>query len=109
MEYNGYVGRIEYDDEAELFHGEIVNLKDVITFQGRSVEELRSALEDSVRVYINFCRERGEEPEKPFSGRFLVRVSPDVHRAIAVAAAREEKSVNAWVRETLVQAAEELV
>ncbi len=63
MTYKGYESFAEYDEDAELFHGEVVNTRDVITFQGRSVEELKTALADSVEDYLAFCRERGEEPD----------------------------------------------
>lgn len=97
MEYKGYLAKVEYDDEAGLFHGQVINIRDVITFQGQSVEELRSALVDSVEDYLDFCNQRNREPEKPFSGRFLVRVEPMLHREIAVAASRANQSINAWV------------
>ncbi len=60
MSYKGYEGLVSYDEDAELFHGEIINLRDVVTFQGRSVDELKKALEDSVEDYLAFCAERGE-------------------------------------------------
>ena len=75
MEYKGYIARVEYDDKAKLFHGQVMNLRDVITFQGRSVTELRKALRDSVDDYVEFCAERGEKPEKPFSGKVLLRLT----------------------------------
>jgi predicted HicB family RNase H-like nuclease len=101
MEYNGYVGRVEYDDEAGIFHGEVVNTRDVITFQGATVAELKKAFRDSVEDYLAFCSERGEEPEKPFSGQFVTRVGPDLHRRISLAATLSGKSLNAWVTEQL--------
>ena len=101
MEYKGYVGRVEFDDEAGLFHGEVVNTRDVITFQGATVEELRTAFRDSVDDYLAFCAERGEEPEKPYSGQFVTRVSPALHRKISMAASLAGKSLNAWVAEQL--------
>ena len=107
MEHKGYVGVFEFDPTMDAFHGEIINTRDVITFQGRSVSELRKALRDSVEDYLAFCAERGEEPEKPFSGTFLVRGTPDLHRRVSVAAAVAKKSVNAWVTETLERAAAE--
>jgi predicted HicB family RNase H-like nuclease len=60
MEYKGYLARAEFDDEANIFHGEVINIRDVITLQGKSVDELRQALEDSVEDYLAFCAERGE-------------------------------------------------
>lgn len=105
MEYKGYVATVEYDDEAVIFHGEIVNTRDVITFQGRSVKELRRALKDSIEDYLAWCRERGKEPEKPFSGKFVVRIDPEAHRRITLAAHEEGKSLNAWAAEHLAAAA----
>jgi predicted HicB family RNase H-like nuclease len=101
MEYKGYVGRVEYDDEAEIFHGEVINTHDVITFQGATVAELKKAFRDSVEDYLAFCAERREEPEKPFSGQFVTRVSPDLHRRVNFAATLSGKSLNAWVTEQL--------
>jgi predicted HicB family RNase H-like nuclease len=105
MTYKGYEGLVEYDEEAELFHGEVMNLRDVITFQGRSVDELKKALEESVEDYLAFCKERGEAPEKPYSGQFVVRVEPPLHRAVVTAAKRAGVSLNKWVAATLERAA----
>jgi predicted HicB family RNase H-like nuclease len=101
IEYKGYVGRVEFDDEAGIFHGEVVNTRDVITFQGATVDELRNAFQESVDDYLAYCRERGEQPEKPYSGQFVTRVSPDLHRKISTAASFSGKSLNAWVAEQL--------
>jgi predicted HicB family RNase H-like nuclease len=105
MEYKGYIGRIEYDDDAGIFHGEVVNLRDVVTFQGASVKELRRAFRESVDDYLAFCAERGEAPEKPFSGQFVARLPPELHRRINLAATLAGKSLNAWVVEQLERAA----
>ena len=99
--YKGYVGKVDFDEEDELFHGEVINTRDVITFQGRSVRELKRSLKESVEDYLEFCRERGEEPDKPFSGRFVVRIPPEVHRTAVIEARRSGKSLNAWVREAI--------
>lgn len=69
MSCKGYEAAVAYDDDADLFHGEVVNTRHVITFQGRSVDELKSALAASIEDYLAFRRERGEDPEKPHSGR----------------------------------------
>ena len=105
MEYKGYLSRIEFDDEANIFHGEVINIRDVITFQGKSVDELRKAFEDSVQDYLAFCAEQGEEPDKPFSGRFTVRLSPEQHRKVILAAEKAGKDIEVWVEEALTQAA----
>jgi predicted HicB family RNase H-like nuclease len=101
MTYRGYQAIAELDEEAGVFHGEVINTRDVITFQGSSVEELKQAFEDSVDDYLEFCASRGEDAEKPFSGKFLVRVPPEVHRQIMTEARRRGKSLNAYVMEKL--------
>ena len=105
MSYKGYQAIVAYDEDAEIFHGEVVNLRDVITFQGKSVKELKKAFVDSVEDYIDFCAQRGEAPEKPFSGQFVVRVDPPIHRAVATAAKQAGMSLNKWVAVTLERAA----
>ncbi len=101
MEYKGYIGKVEFDDEAAIFHGEVVNTRDVITFQGESVSGLTQAFHDSVDDYLAFCKERGEAPDKPFSGQFVTRIPPELHRQVNVAAVVSGKSLNAWVAEQL--------
>ncbi|MBM9537114.1 type II toxin-antitoxin system HicB family antitoxin [Desulfobulbus alkaliphilus] len=100
MEYKGYVGQVEFDDDADIFHGEVINLRDVVTFQGSSVQELRKAFEESVDDYLEFCAERGESPEKPYSGKFMVRLDPQLHKMLAIRAKKERKSLNAWIHAT---------
>ncbi|MFO7883930.1 MAG: type II toxin-antitoxin system HicB family antitoxin [Desulfobacteraceae bacterium] len=103
IEYKGYFARVEFDDEANIFHGEVINLRDVITFQGESVDELRKAFTDSVEDYLEFCSERGEDPEKPYSGKFLVRVGPELHKTLVIQARKNGKSLNTWVNDALCQ------
>jgi predicted HicB family RNase H-like nuclease len=105
MECKGYLCRVEFDDEANIFHGEIINIRDVVTFQGRSVDELRQAFEDSVEDYLAFCAEWGEEPNPPFSGWFTVRLSPEQHRKVILAAEEAGEDVDQWVAEALDYAA----
>lgn len=107
MEYKGYFATVEFDDEANIFHGEVINLRDVITFEGESVDELRGAFHDSVEDYLSFCAERGEDPEKPYSGKFIVRVGPQLHKTLVIQARRNGKSLNAWVHEALEQVVKE--
>lgn len=104
MHYKGYEATVEFDEDAELFHGEVINLRDVITFQGSSAAELKQALAESVEDYLEFCRSRGEEPEKPFSGQFVVRTEPALHRAVSTAASRAGVSLNKWVTTALERA-----
>ncbi len=106
MQNRGYLARIEFDEEANMFHGEVVNIRDVITFQGKSVEELKRSFQDSVDDYLEFCAERQEKPEKPFSGRFTIRLSPEQHRKIVLAAEKAGKQIESWVADTLIKSAD---
>ncbi len=105
MEHKSYTGKVEFDDESGVFHGEVINLRDVVTFEGKTVAELRKAFRDSVDDYLAFCAERNESPEKPYSGRFVVRVDPSLHKAIAARAKLQNKSLNAWLHDVLEDAA----
>ncbi len=101
LNYKGYTGHIEFDDEAGLFHGEVLDTKDVVTFQGQSVDEIVQAFRDSVDDYLDFCAERGEKPDKPFSGKFVLRMNPELHHAIYLKAVKAWKSLNIGVNDTL--------
>ncbi len=105
MEYKGYFGKVEFDDEAGIFHGEVLDTRDVITFQGQSVDDLKAAFQESIDDYLAFCKQRGEQPNKPFSGQFVTRVPPELHRQVNLAASLSGKSLNAWVVEQLQAAA----
>lgn len=104
IEYKGYTGVLEYDSEKDAFHGTVVNTNDVVTFYGESAAELREEMKKSIEEYLAFCRERGREPEKPFSGKLMIRASPELHRRVALQAARQRKSMNTWVQEILEKA-----
>jgi predicted HicB family RNase H-like nuclease len=92
---------VEFDDERGLFHGEVSGIRDVVTFQGRSVKELHAAFENSVDDYLVFCKKRGEEPEKAYSGRFVIRLTARQHQKIAEAARKAGISLNRWIAERL--------
>ena len=101
MKHKGYEGIVTYDEEADILHGEVINTRDVITFQRTSLPQLKKAFKESVEDYLAFCKERGEEPDKPFTGNFVVRIPPDLHRKLYADAKREGKSLNALVEERL--------
>lgn len=100
MMHKGYSAWIEYSDEDGCFVGRVAGIRDMITFHGESVQEVRLAFEEAVDFYLASCAERGETPNKPFTGRFMLRISPELHSAIAMAAKRNHKSINAWIAET---------
>jgi predicted HicB family RNase H-like nuclease len=106
IEYRGYTGVFEYDPEIDSFFGHVVDIRGAITFYGKSLEELKREMATSVDEYLAFCEERGVEPAKPYSGRFNVRMEPELHRTVANAAAAEGKSMNEWAVEKLAKAAE---
>lgn len=97
MEYKGYVGKLDIDPEADLLHGEVLGLRDVITFQGRTPADAEKAFRESVDDYLAFCKSRGEQPEKPYSGKFMVRIDPVTHRLVSLQAAAAGVSLNAWI------------
>jgi predicted HicB family RNase H-like nuclease len=101
MKYKGYIGQVAYDDEGHIFHGEVIGLKDVITFQGTNVQDLLQAFHDSIDEYLAWCKERGEKPEKTFSGTLNLRMSPDLHAHLALEAAKKGISLNELINEKL--------
>jgi predicted HicB family RNase H-like nuclease len=101
LNYKGYEAVLQLDEEAGIFHGEVINTRDVITFQGKSISELKQAFEDSVEDYLEFCASRNEEPEKPFSGKLIVRMPPELHQRMALEARRLGKSLNSYIVDRL--------
>jgi predicted HicB family RNase H-like nuclease len=103
FKYKNYIGQLllNEEEETEILSGEVINIRDVITFQGTSVAELKQAFIDSVEDYLTFCKERNEEPDRPFSGRFNLRLKPTLHREAYIAARQAHMSLNAWVEQAI--------
>jgi len=99
--YKGYAGKVQYDAEADILHGEVLGTRDVITFQAKSTDEIKRAFVDSVDDYLEFCAERGEKPDKAHSGKFNLRVRQNLHRAMTIAANESGQSLNEWVSKAL--------
>ena len=97
LNYKGYVGVVEFDDDAGEFYGEVINTNSVITFKGKSVSELKKEFELSVDEYLSFCQEKGIKPEKPYSGKFVLRTDPQVHGNLVIHAKRKGVSLNTYV------------
>ena len=95
LEYKGYLGTIEGEDG--VFNGRVAGLRDVITFEGRSFAEVEQAFRDNIDDYLAFCAQRGEPPDRPYSGRIPLRVSPETHRRAAMRAQAEGLSLNQWI------------
>jgi predicted HicB family RNase H-like nuclease len=101
MEHRGYTGVSFVDEESESLYGHVIGLRDVITFQGDSVAELSQSFRDSVDDYLEFCQSLGRSPEKPYSGRFLLRIPPALHRALSNAAEKTGVSINSLIESIL--------
>jgi predicted HicB family RNase H-like nuclease len=101
LNYKGYAAVLEVDlDAGELF-GRTVDLHDVITFQGKTIEDPRRSFEESIDLYLACCREEKKQPDRPYSGRFNVRIAPEVHRRLAILAESRGQSLNELVSATL--------
>ena len=97
MKYKGYVGAVTYDEEAGVLHGEVIGTRDVITFQARSVDGIEKAFRGSVNDYLAFCKDRGEKPDKPCSGKLSLRLGPTLHRMALIRSRAAKKSLNTWI------------
>lgn len=105
LEIDGYKAIVTFDPEIDLLRGEFVNLNGGADFYAASIEALREEGRRSLDVFLEMCREKGVEPKRAYSGRFNLRLDPEVHAAAAVAAAAEHKSLNEWVADTIEKAA----
>jgi len=101
MQYKDYVAKVEFDPDAMILHGEVIGIRDVVTFQGKSVKEIEKAFRESVDDYLAFCKQRGESPDKPCSGQFIVRIDSDLHRKASILADSSGKSLNSVVADAL--------
>jgi predicted HicB family RNase H-like nuclease len=104
MTYKGYAAHIGYSDEDKLFVGRVVGIRDIITFHGACVSEIEDAFQEAVDFYLDSCAERNEQPNKPYSGKLLVRMPIEIHEAVAMMAEVKGKSINQWIVETLEEA-----
>ena len=104
MRYKSYVAQIQYSDEDNCFIGHLVGIQDVIGFHGESVSELRAAFEEAVDDYVETCAKLNRPAQKPYSGKLMLRIPPETHAAIAVAAQMSGKSINQWATEKFADA-----
>jgi predicted HicB family RNase H-like nuclease len=101
MEVEGYKAKIEYDPELDQFRGEILGLNGSADFYGASPAALRKEFKNSLKVFLEVCKEKQISPTREFSGKFNLRIPPRLHREIAARASAEDKSINQWVAEIL--------
>ena len=99
--YKGYIAEPVYDAEDKTFSGVVLNTNTVLHFEGKTPKSLEKAFRDTIDDYLNWCAEEGRTPEKPFSGKFMVRIPPELHGYAAAAAKRNHQSLNAFVADAL--------
>jgi len=104
MTYQGYAARIEYSEDDGCFVGHIAGIRDVIGFHGESVVELRGAFTEAVDDYLETCERLGRTPQKPYSGKVMLRIEPALHARAAALAEAQGKSLNAWTQEQIQKA-----
>ena len=103
MKYKGYIGIAEFDEEGQIFFGRVVNIRDTVTFWSESAKTLEKEFQTSVDEYLAFCERRGETPDKPFSGKFSLRLSPELHEQLVVLAEQHKTSLNDFIVKNLAQ------
>jgi predicted HicB family RNase H-like nuclease len=101
MEYKGYYAKIEYSSEDNTFFGSIIGIDDSITFEGKSVTELKNAFHEAVNDYLVMCQRIGKEPQKFYKGSFNVRIDPEIHRQAILLAKSKKMSLNKFVEEAI--------
>lgn len=104
LTHDGYIAQVSYQEGDELVHGVTVNTRSVLHFAGKAVEELKQAFADMIADYRDFCKTKGAEPEKPYSGTLSLRLPPELHKKIALEAMKSGKSINQFIAEKLVEA-----
>ncbi len=101
MTYKDFAARVEYSEADGCFIGHIAGIRDVVGFHGESVAELREAFVEAVEDYLATCKKLKKEPNKPYSGQFRLRLSPELHARAALAAEMHGQSLNTWVSEVI--------
>ncbi len=101
LEYKGYTGSIEYSKEDDLLYGRVLGIKGLISFEGKTGNELESDFKEAIDTYFADCKSEGTAPEKPFKGSFNVRVSPKLHQSAALLAMEDKMSLNNFVAESI--------
>lgn len=101
MTYKGYIGSVAFSEKDNVFFGKIEGINGLVNFEGESVKELTNAFHEAVEDYITYCKDEGIEPDKSYSGSLNVRLSPTIHRQIAILAKQAGLSLNAYIKDTL--------
>ncbi|WP_051134494.1 type II toxin-antitoxin system HicB family antitoxin [Methylocystis sp. ATCC 49242] len=105
MTHDGYLATVEIDEDAGIMHGRVINARAMLTFEGETLAELRQAFADTIEDYRDWCKERGVEPERPYSGTLSIRITPELHKRVAELAAKAGESINQFIAERLEEVA----
>ena len=108
MNYKGYIAKVDFDENAETFYGIVINSNALISFRGKDVNELVTSFKNSVETYLDTCKNEGIEPEKSYSGKFNIRISPEIHQKLAIKAALSHESMNEHIEKLLFQDVENI-
>lgn len=103
MEYKGYHTKIEFDAEELVLRGKIEGINDLVNFECENIQNVEKEFHDAVDDYLVFCEEVGKEPDKEYKGLFNVRISPELHKKIAVLAMKNGDTLNASVEKAIQQ------
>lgn len=101
IKYLDYIGTVHYSAKDEIFYGKIEGINDLVSFEGSSVSELKSAFEDAVQDYLELCKLHGKEPERDYKGTFNIRIKPELHKKAAQKALMQSKTLNQYVEEAI--------
>jgi predicted HicB family RNase H-like nuclease len=104
LKYNNFIATVKYSDEDEAFIGRIEGINSVVSFEGQTIQELKSAFKEAVESYLDFCKRKGiSEPQKSYTGVFNVRIDAELHRRAAIAAKAHGSTLNAFVKKAIEQ------
>lgn len=101
MEYKGYIGSVEFSETDEVFFGKVLGIRALVSYEGTTAKELIADFHEAVDSYLELCKEMNEEPEKAYKGSFNIRISPELHKQIAVYALSHQVSLNSLVERAL--------
>jgi predicted HicB family RNase H-like nuclease len=101
LTHDGYIAQVSFEEGDELMNGVVMNTSAVLHFAGKNIKELKKAFSDTINDYRSFCAERGKEPEKPFSGTLSLRLTPELHKRVAIEAMKAGESINQFIADKL--------
>ena len=104
LEYNDYAATIHYNSEDEVFFGKIIGINDLLTFEGSSVEELKTAFRETIDDYLETCKSLGKTPDKTYKGAFNVRIPSKLHKKAVFIASKNNVSLNDFIKTALIYA-----